>query len=42
LTYREDFTQPAELLEQVQWQGLDILPELTRVILNAAIQAERT
>jgi transposase-like protein len=41
MTYREDFTLPAELLEQVQEQGLDVLPELMRVILNTAMQAER-
>jgi len=41
MTYREDFTVPAELLEQVSSQGLEILPELIRVILNAAMQAER-
>ena len=41
MTYREDFTLPAELLEQVQEQGLEILPELIRVILNTAMQAER-
>lgn len=42
MTYREDFTLPAELLEQVQEHGLEVLPELMRVILNAAMQAERT
>ena len=41
MTYREDFTLPAEWLEQVSSQGLDILPELIRVILNTAMQAER-
>jgi putative transposase len=41
MTYREDFTLPAELLEQVQEQGLEALPELMRVILNTAMQAER-
>ena len=41
MTYREDFTLPAELLEQVQEQGLDGLPELIRVIINTAMQAER-
>lgn len=41
MTYREDFTLPAELLEQVKEQGLDVLPELIRVILNTAMQAER-
>ncbi len=42
MTYREDFTLPAELLEQVQAQGLEILPELIRVIINSAMQAERS
>jgi putative transposase len=42
MTYREDFTLPAELLEQVKEQGLDVLPELIRVILNTAMQAERS
>lgn len=42
MTYREDFTLPAELSEQVQEQGLDVLPELMRMILKAAMQAERT
>src|SRR5512141_2150713 len=41
MTYREDFTLPAELLEQVQEQGLEVLPELIRVIINTAMQAER-
>lgn len=42
MTYRDDFTLPAELLEQVSSQGLEILPELIRVILNVAMAAERT
>jgi putative transposase len=41
MTYREDFTLPAELMERVSKQGFDILPELIRVIINAAMQAER-
>lgn len=41
MTYREDFTLPAELLEQIQEQGLNVLPELIRVIINTAMQAER-
>jgi len=41
MTYREDFTLAAALLEQVQEQGLDVLPELIRVIINTAMQAER-
>jgi len=42
MTYHEDFTVPAELLEQVSTQGLEVLPELIRLIVNAAMQAERT
>jgi putative transposase len=42
MTYRQDFTLPAELLEQVQEQGLDILPDLLRIVINAAMQAERS
>jgi transposase-like protein len=42
MTYRNDFTVPAELMEQVAEQGLEILPELIRIVLNAAMQAERS
>lgn len=42
MTYQNDFTVPAELMEQVQEHGLDVLPELIRIVLNAAMQAERT
>jgi transposase-like protein len=41
MTYREDFTLPAELMGRVSKQGFDILPELIQVIINAAMQAER-
>ena len=42
MTYRQDFTLPAELMEQVAEQGLEILPELMRIVVNAAMQAERS
>jgi putative transposase len=42
MTYRDDFTLPAEIMEQVQEQGLDVLPELIRIVINAAMQAERS
>jgi putative transposase len=42
MTYREDFTLPAEIMEQVQALGLDVLPELIRIVINAAMQAERS
>jgi TRAP-type mannitol/chloroaromatic compound transport system substrate-binding protein len=41
MNYREDFTLHVELLERVNKQGFDILPELIQVIINAAMQAER-
>lgn len=41
MTYREDLTLPAELLERVSKQGFDILPELIRAIINATKKAER-
>jgi putative transposase len=41
MTYQSDFTLPAELLEQITSQGLDFIPELVRILVNAAMQAER-
>jgi transposase-like protein len=41
MTYQGDFTLPSELLEQIATQGFDILPELIRIVINAAMQAER-
>jgi putative transposase len=41
MTYQQDFTLPAELLQQVTEQGFEIVPELLRTIINAAMQAER-
>jgi len=41
MTYQGDFTLPAELLEQIAAHGFDVLPELIRIVINAAMQAER-
>jgi putative transposase len=41
MTYQNDFTLSTELFEQIADQGFDILPELLRIIINAAMQAER-
>ena len=41
MTHQGDCTLPLELLEQVAEQGLDYFPELIRIVINAAIQAER-
>jgi transposase-like protein len=41
MTYQGDFTLPTELLEQIAASGFDKLPELIRIVVNAAMQAER-
>ena len=38
MTYRGDFTLPAEILEQIAEQGFEALPELIRIVVNAAMQ----
>ena len=42
MTYQpSDFTLPAELLEQIAAQGFEALPELIRIVVNAAMRMER-
>lgn len=41
MTYQSDFTLPRDLLEQIATQGFDVIPELIRVVVNAAMEAER-
>lgn len=41
MTYTDNFTVPAELLERIATEGFDVLPELIRTVVNAAMQAER-
>jgi putative transposase len=41
MIYQDNFTLPSELLEQVAEQGLDFLPEMIRIVINTAMQAER-
>lgn len=41
MTYQEDFTLPKEYLEQISQQGTEYLPELIRILVNAAMQIER-
>lgn len=41
MAYKKDFTIPQELLEQISEQGFEYLPEMIRVIINAAMQNER-
>lgn len=41
MTYQTDCTLPDELLEQIADQGLEVVPELIRTIINTAMQLER-
>ncbi|HMQ97338.1 MAG TPA: IS256 family transposase [Candidatus Nanoperiomorbaceae bacterium] len=41
MTYPQHYTLPSELLEQIASEGLEALPEMIRVLLNVAMQAER-
>jgi len=41
MTYQDNCTLPKEILEQIAEQGLDYLPEMIRIVVNAAMKAER-
>ena len=41
MTYERDYTISKELMEEICEQGLDALPELMRIVLNAAMYIER-
>lgn len=41
MTYQDNSTLPTELFEQIAEQGLDVLPELIKVMINSAMQIER-
>jgi putative transposase len=41
MTYRDDSTLPESLLETIADNGLDCLPDLFRILVNAAMQLER-
>lgn len=41
MTYQHYFTLPTEYLEQLSEQGTEYLPELIRILVNAAMQIER-
>ncbi len=41
MTYKDDYTIPEEIMEQICEQGFDALPELIRIVLNAAMYIER-
>ena len=41
MTYQNDFTLPGEFLEQIATEGFDALPEMIRLLINKAMEAER-
>jgi len=41
MTFREDYTVPGEIVEQIAIEGFDALPELIRMVLNVAMEMER-
>ena len=41
MTYQDHFTVPVDFLQQLASEGFDALPELIRVLMNAAMQIER-
>jgi len=41
MTYQSNYTLPTELLEKLAAEGLDFIPELIRILVNAAMDVER-
>jgi len=41
MTYEEDYSIPEEILEQICAEGFDALPDLIRIMINAAMRIER-
>ena len=41
MTYQDNFTLPIDLLQQIADEGFDGLPELIRILINAAMRIER-
>jgi hypothetical protein len=41
MTYREHSTSPAESMEQSREEGLEVLPELIRMVINTEMLGER-
>ena len=41
MTYPTNYALPTELLEQIASDGLEAIPEMLRIVINTAMQAER-
>ena len=42
MIYKDDCTLPKEYLEQLKTEGLESLPEMIRILVNEAMQIERS
>ena len=41
MTHQKDYNLSAEMVEEILRNGLDVIPEMVRVLLNSVMQAER-
>lgn len=41
MTYQDDFTVPAEIMEQIAEEGLEYAPQMLAMLINAAMKLER-
>jgi putative transposase len=41
MTYQNNFTLPAEIMDQIAQQGMGFIPQLVEELMNAAMKAER-
>jgi len=41
MTYQDNFTLPSEIMEQIVEHGMEYLPELMEIVMNAAMKIER-
>ena len=41
MTYQDNFTATQELIAEISRNGLEYMPELIRIIVNAAMKEER-
>ena len=41
MTYKDDYSIPEEILEQICEEGFEALPDLVRIMINTAMRVER-
>jgi hypothetical protein len=42
MNYQDNCTLPEELLEQIALQGIIVIPDLMRIVINESMKAERS